>query len=83
MCKKDGWVCIKNSELYCGQLGKTVLGGNKSGMIYILIRDNSAEAACELMHRFAKLSSRWLTHYGMTIGIADVTPSPELERINK
>lgn len=46
MCKKDGWVCIKNSELICGQLGKTVLGGNKTGMIYILLRDNSPEAAC-------------------------------------
>lgn len=35
------------------------------------------------MHRIAKLSSRWLSNYGMTIGISDVTPSAELLEINK
>ncbi len=61
-----------------GQLGKTTLGGNKNGLLYALIRDNSPEAACEVMHRFAKLSSRWITNFGMTIGISDVTPSHDL-----
>lgn len=35
------------------------------------------------MHRIAKLSSRWLSNYGMTIGISDVTPSADLLQINK
>jgi len=26
MCVKDGYVCMQNSELICGQLGKGVLG---------------------------------------------------------
>jgi DNA-directed RNA polymerase III subunit RPC1 len=34
------------------------------------------------MHRIAKLSARWLSNYGMTIGIADVTPSEDLKVIN-
>lgn len=40
MCKKDGWVIFKNTELLSGQLGKSTLGGNKSGLIYALLRDN-------------------------------------------
>ena len=35
------------------------------------------------MHRISKLSGRWLSNYGMTIGISDVTPSSELKSINK
>lgn len=83
MCLKDGWVIFKNSELLSGQLGKNTLGGNKSGLIYALLRDNNNESACEVMHRIAKLSSRWLSNYGMTIGISDVTPSADLLQINK
>jgi len=82
-CYKDGWVVFKNSELLLGQIGKSTLGGNKSGLLYSLIRDNSQEVACEVMHRFAKLSSRRITNYGMTIGISDVTPSRELQRLNQ
>lgn len=35
------------------------------------------------MSRFAKLSARWITNYGMTIGISDVTPSPSLNKNNE
>ncbi len=35
------------------------------------------------MQRIAKLSGRWLSNYGMTIGISDVTPSQDLKKINK
>jgi hypothetical protein len=35
------------------------------------------------MHRISKLSARWLSNYGMTISISDVTPSPELKIINQ
>lgn len=83
MCLKDGWVIFKNTELLSGQLGKSTLGGNKSGLIYALLRDNKNEIACEVMHRIAKLSSRWISNYGMTIGISDVTPSEELSILNK
>jgi hypothetical protein len=30
------------------------------------------------MLRFSKFASRWISHYGMTIGIGDVTPNPKL-----
>lgn len=30
------------------------------------------------MNRIARMSSRWLSNYGVTIGVSDVTPSPDL-----
>lgn len=82
-CLNDGWVLFRRSELLLGQIGKTTLGGNKTGLIYHLLRDNSNEIACEIMHRIAKLSARWLSNYGMTIGISDVTPARDLSAINR
>lgn len=35
------------------------------------------------MHRISKLSARWISNFGMTIGISDVTPSLDLRSINK
>ena len=83
-CLKDGWVIFHNSELICGSLGKSVLGsGTKGGLFYSIIKDNSREQAAKCMNKFAKLSARWLTNYGMTFGITDVTPSPSLITSNE
>lgn len=76
-------VIIDRSELLCGNLGKKVLGSSKTGLFYSLNRDNSPEVAAQVMLRFSKLSSRWITDYGMTIGIGDVTPNLELIKANK
>jgi len=39
---KDGYVVFHNSDLMCGNLGKTTLGsGNKNALFYRIIRDNS------------------------------------------
>lgn len=78
-CPKDGWVMIKDSELISGAPGKLTLGsGGKGGLFFILIKDNSKQTAARVMQRFSKLSSRWISNYGMTISAADVTPSLEL-----
>jgi DNA-directed RNA polymerase III subunit RPC1 len=79
MCHKDGWVVIKNSEHMCGNLGKITMGGeSKTGLMYALIRDNSVNIATRCMLRVSKFSSRWISNYGMSIGISDVTPFPNL-----
>jgi len=79
MCIKDGWVVFKNSELMCGGLGKITMGAeSKTGLMYSLIRDNSVEIATKCMQRVSKFSSRWISNYGMSIGIGDVTPEPKL-----
>jgi len=79
MCIKDGWVIFKNSELLCGSLGKTTMGSeSKTGLMYSLIRDNSVDIATKCMLRVSKFSSRWISNYGMSIGISDVTPFTSL-----
>ena len=35
------------------------------------------------MNRFSKFSSRWIETYGMTIGVTDVSPPPQLIEHNK
>ena len=52
--------------------------GSKVGLFYSLQRDNSVEAAARCMLRVSKFSSRWLSNYGMSIGISDVSPFAEL-----
>jgi len=79
MCPSDGYVIIRNSELICGNLGKaTIGGGSKAGLVYSLMKDNNYNAAAECLQRISKLSSRWLSDYGISIGINDVWPFPEL-----
>ena len=42
LCPKDGYVLFSDSELLSGMLGKAILGGgNKNGLFYRLINDNS------------------------------------------
>ena len=79
MCPNDGWVIIKNSELLCGNLCKsTIGGGSKIGLVYSLVKDNNPNVAADCLQRISKLSARWLTNYGMSIGISDVWPFAEL-----
>jgi DNA-directed RNA polymerase III subunit RPC1 len=52
--------------------------GSKTGLFYSLLRDNSVEIAAKCMLRVSKFSSRWISNYGMSIGISDVTPFKEL-----
>lgn len=52
--------------------------GSKTGLFYSLLRDNSAEVSAKCMLRLSKFSSRWISNYGMSIGIGDVTPFKEL-----
>ncbi|KZV37827.1 DNA-directed RNA polymerase III subunit rpc1-like, partial [Dorcoceras hygrometricum] len=84
MCPKDGFVCIRNSELISGQLGKVTLGnGNKDGLYSVLLRDYDAHAAAACMNRLAKLSARWIGNHGFSIGINDVQPEDLLNKKKK
>ena len=75
MCPWDGYVIFSSSELMWGNLGKATLGGgSKRGLFYTLIRNWSSEIAAKWMLRLSKFASRWISNYGMSIGISDVTP---------
>lgn len=84
MCPRDGYVYFRNSELICGQLGKTTLGnGNKDGLFSVLLRDYNPHAAASCMNRLAKLSARWIGNDGFSIGIDDVQPGERLNQQKK
>ena len=61
LCRNDGYVIFRNSELLCGNLAKKTLGdGTKKGLFYVLLRDHGAAEAARCMNRLAKLVARYL-----------------------
>jgi DNA-directed RNA polymerase III subunit RPC1 len=81
MCPKDGYVVFRDSELMCGNICKPTVGGDKSGLLYILLREFSSNAAATLLNRVAKLSARWIGDRGFSIGIDDVTPTNKVNYV--
>jgi DNA-directed RNA polymerase III subunit RPC1 len=77
----DGWLVIRNSEIMCGVMDKSTIGsGKKDNVFYIMLRDFGPAVAAEGMNRLSKLSARWFTNMGFSIGITDVYPSESLNR---
>ncbi|KAJ5797450.1 DNA-directed RNA polymerase III subunit RPC1 [Penicillium pulvis] len=75
----DAWLVIRNSEVMCGVMDKSTVGdGKKDNVFYIMLRDYGPAAAAQGMNRLSKLSARWLTNLGFSIGITDVWPSERL-----
>eukprot|EP00126_Sphaerothecum_destruens_P001958 Sdes_comp15403_c0_seq1m4284 len=84
MCSNDGYLLIRNSEVLSGIIDKaTVGGGSKSTIFYVLLRDFGEQTAADCMSKLAKLCARWLANFGFSIGIADVQPSPQLNRFKR
>ena len=82
-CPNDGWVAFRNSELISGNIAKkTIGGGSKTGLLYVLLRDFGPMYAANFMDRFAKFCSRYFgMHRGFSMGISDVSPSPKLKKM--
>jgi DNA-directed RNA polymerase III subunit RPC1 len=79
MDPNDGWLVIRNSEVMCGRMDKTTVGsGRKYSIFYIILRDFGPDEAVIAMNRLAKISARYLTNQGFSIGISDVYPSAQL-----
>ena len=80
--ENDAWLCIRNSEIMCGVMDKSTIGsGKKDSIFYAILRDFGPDAAIQTMGRLAKLSARWLTDQGFSIGISDVYPGGQLSRL--
>lgn len=76
----DGWLVVRNSEVMCGRMDKTTVGsGKKDSIFYIILRDFGPDEAVTAMNRLAKISARYLTNMGFSIGISDVYPSLALK----
>lgn len=81
MDPNDGWLVIRNSEVMCGMMDKTTVGsGKKDCIFYTILRDFGPDHAVAAMNRLAKLSARYLTNRGFSIGISDVYPSESLRK---
>ena len=77
--KDDKWLCIRNSQIMCGVMDKSTIGsGKKDSVFYVMLRDFGPDAAVQAMNRLSKLSARWLTNQGFSIGISDVYPGGKL-----
>ena len=75
----DSYLVVRNSEVMCGAMDKPIIGdGKKDSVFYVILRDFGPEYAAVAMNRLAKLSARWLTNRGFSIGISDVYPSMKL-----
>ncbi|KAJ1872373.1 DNA-directed RNA polymerase III subunit C1 (rpo31) [Coemansia sp. RSA 990] len=79
LCPKDAYMIIRNSELMCGALDKSVVGdGKKTSIFFVALRDYGTIEAAALMNRLAKLSARWSCNQGFSIGLSDVMPGEKL-----
>ncbi|KAF2138602.1 uncharacterized protein K452DRAFT_290746 [Aplosporella prunicola CBS 121167] len=79
MNEDDAWLVIRNSEVMCGVMDKATVGdGKKDSVFYVMMRDFGPDYAVQAMNRLAKLSARWLTNRGFSIGVSDVTPGTKL-----
>lgn len=79
--ENDAYLVIRNSEVMCGVMDKATVGdGKKDSVFYVMMRDFGPDHAVQGMNRLAKLSARWLTNNGFSIGISDVTPGEMLNR---
>ena len=78
----EGYVRYKNGKLLSGRLGKSTMGGSKSGLIYFIIKRCSNKRAALFMSYLAKLSSRFIEQIGLSFGLRDVTPDTEIFNYN-
>lgn len=79
MNKDDAYLVIRNSQIMCGVMDKNTVGdGKKNSVFYVIMRDFGPDHAVGAMNRLARLSARWLTNQGFSLGIGDVYPSVEL-----
>ncbi|RCN46647.1 RNA polymerase Rpb1, domain 5 [Ancylostoma caninum] len=78
-CVKDSYIIIRNGQHVCGVLDKALLGpGSKTNMFYIMLRDFGEDAAVVAMWRMGRMTTVFLSNYGFSVGVGDVTPSAEL-----
>ena len=75
----DAYFVVRNSEVMCGVLDKSIIGNEKKcSIFYAMLRDYGEDYAVAGMNRLARLSARWLGSQGFSIGIGDVYPSHNL-----
>ncbi|OTF70133.1 DNA-directed RNA polymerase III subunit RPC1-like protein [Euroglyphus maynei] len=78
-CPNEGYIWIRNSELICGTLDKSVIGGgSKKNIFYLILKEYNSNDSIDTMLRLCRVSSFYITNHGFSIGIDDVTPTHAL-----
>lgn len=81
LCRADGFVVVRNSELLCGQVDKSILGsGSKGNIFYLMLKDFTGDEAGNALCRLARTISSFMANRGFSLGIDDVTPTDSLEK---
>jgi len=79
MCPRDGYVVVRKGELLAGVLDKVTLGGgSRVSFFAFMVRDRRPKAAADTMARMARLCARYIGERGLSIGLSDVEPAPDL-----
>jgi DNA-directed RNA polymerase III subunit RPC1 len=74
LCPYEGWVIFQKGELLAGRIGKNTIGsGDKFSIYSSLATSQSFNFSIECMLKHSFISSKWLSEYGFSIGIDDVT----------
>ncbi|KOS19462.1 DNA-directed RNA polymerase III subunit RPC1 [Escovopsis weberi] len=82
MDPNDGWLVIRNSEIMCGRMDKSIVGsGKKNSVFYTILRDFGPDQAVVAMNRLTKLCARALGNQGFSLGVGDVFPITELVKL--
>lgn len=78
-CPADNYIVVYNGELLCGVADKLIVGeGSKNSILYTALCDFGPEKCTGCMNSISRLSSRWISNRGFSIGIDDVQPNLSL-----
>jgi DNA-directed RNA polymerase III subunit RPC1 len=77
VCPYEGWVLFQKGQLLAGRIGKNTIGsGDKSSVYCMLSTSHSFKFTIECMLKNSIVGSKWISEYGFSIGIDDVSSKP-------
>jgi DNA-directed RNA polymerase II subunit RPB1 len=68
-CRKDSNVLIKDGQLLCGVMNKSVVGSAGGGLVHIVWRDQGPYACRDFMSHLQNIVNQWLQYNGFTVGV--------------
>jgi DNA-directed RNA polymerase II subunit RPB1 len=73
----DCKVLIQDGLHLAGQICKKTIGSGGGGLLHIVWLDYGPEKCRNLLSYVQKIANQWLTHNGMTCGVADIIANEE------
>ena len=79
-CEHDSYVVIKNGKLISGVIDDNSLGEKKAKLIDRILRQYGCTETRKFIDRLSKIAIEFLTRYGFSISIDDVTTSERADK---